>query len=379
MTSRWLLTGALALAACTDARQIVLSIDTTARVPCDIDRIRVVAKAAGTTVFDQSLNGDRLPVTVTLLDDTPNGSFQVDISGLKGDAEMMRTSGSLQFSSHKAIQSVLLAPTCTPDAHCELADAMADGAASPATPRLSCGAHVTRYSGSMAPDSFLENPCNVPGAVRLFPSGGGPPVQRMDMELEDKLRGADFQFYGRPIRQIWVAKDGYLSFTQDNPDPDGHRLPGSLDLDIKHVGPPPPLQSVMAFWDTLSVRPMGVCYVLDGAAPYRQLRVTWAGACLTDTCTTDNLNFTITLEETSHRIVLTYGDMVAGNSAGAHGLYATVGLVDDPIGCPAEECSLATGLCKGSNTPCGYSQVFSDMIQPDKPPNMQFLPVVDPE
>jgi hypothetical protein len=375
MTSRWLLAGALALAACTDSRQIVLSIDTTAGVPCDIDRIRVVAKAAGTTTFEQPLKSGRLPITVTLLDDTPDGSFQLDISGLKGDVEVMRISGPLQFSGTKAIEPVLLAATCTPDAPCALADAMADGAASPATSQVACP-NVTRYSGSMALESFVDA-CKVPGFGKVFEDGSTSPVRLMNLESE--LLNSGFRFYGQQIHQIWVAKDGYLSFTQDTPDPNGVLLPGPLDRDIKHIGSPPPQRSVMAFWNTLSLSSTGVCYALEGTPPNQQLRVTWPGACLTDTCTTDNLNFTITLEESSQRIVLTYGTMTAGNADGARGINATVGLVDSATGCPVEECALATGLCKDGVTPCGYSQVFSKTVQEPRVQNWQFVPIPDPE
>ena len=63
MSSRWFVTGSLALVACTSPRQLVLSIDTTAGVPCDIDRIRIVATSLKTTTFERSLVGAHLPVT----------------------------------------------------------------------------------------------------------------------------------------------------------------------------------------------------------------------------------------------------------------------------------------------------------------------------
>jgi hypothetical protein len=198
------------------------------------------------------------------------------------------------------------------------------------------------------------------------------------MDLESALAGSTFQFYGRPIRQVWVAKDGYVSFAQDSPDPDGALQPGAFDRDIAHMGLPPPRLSVMAFWDSLSLRPFGVCYEIDGEAPHQQLRFTWESACLTPMCGTDDLNFTITLDETTQRVALNYDRMYAGNADGANGLNATVGLVDDATGCAVKDCVLATGLCAGSSTPCGYSQVFSNTIQSPQVPNMQFIPVVDP-
>jgi len=377
MISRCLFVGALALAACTNARQIVLSIDTTAGVPCDIDRIRVVATAAGTTTIDQTLKGERLPVSVTLLDDTPNGNIQVDIFGYKGDIEVMHATGPLQFSSHRVDEPVLLEPTkCRPDAPCPLSEAMAAGAESPSAARLACGANVARYSASAGLDSFVDA-CQVPNSGKVLMTGSSVPVRLPD--LEPALLASGFQFYGRPIHRIWVAKNGYIAFSQDNPDPNGVLLPGPLDRDIRHAGAAPPQQSVMVFWDMLTLHPTGVCYELDGAPKSQQLRVTWNGACLTTVCATDNLNFTITLEETTGRIALTYGTMAAGNPEGARGINATVGLVNDATGCPAEDCSLATGLCKDGVMSCGYSQVFSNTLQDPGAPNMQFVPVADPD
>ncbi len=210
----------------------------------------------------------------------------------------------------------------------------------------------------------------------------------IDLALDSVLMGSGFQFYGRPINKIWASKDGYISFSPDNPDPGGTLTPGALDRNITGVGAPPPQQSIMAFWDTLGLQDAmnnavgKVCYVFEGGGGNRQFRLTWEHACATLPCTSsDNLNFTITLEELSHRVVLNYGTMKAGNPDRALGINATVGLVHDAIGCPADECKLATGLCKDGVTPCGYSQEFSDTVQMSqdmqmsKVPDMQFVPI----
>jgi len=114
----------------------------------------------------------------------------------------------------------------------------------------------------------------------------------------------------------------------------------------------------------------------------QQLRVTWGHTCLTQPCnsvdSSDSLNFTITLDESTKRITLTYGTMVAGNTDRVRGATATVGLANDVTNCPVEECVLATGLCKGSATPCGYSQVFSNTVQDMGISNLQFTPIIDP-
>jgi len=367
MIPRSLVVATLAAAACSAPHQITLSIDTAAGVPCDIDRIRVVATATGTATEDHRLSGAQLPVSVTLLDDTPSGNFQLTISAFKGDVEVMRTSGPLRFSDHGATEAVWLDPRCTPDAPCMLADSMAAGASPPVDARFAC-----RYGATPGLETFVDA-CNAPGFTSVLTSGSPVPVRLT--ALEPELLASQFQFYGRPIRQIWVARDGYLSFAPDNPDPTGVLTPGALDRDINHLGQPPPQQSVMAFWDTLTLRANGVCYSLQGDAPNQQLRVTWEHVCLTSVCGADDLNFTITVDEGSQRVVIAYGTMSAASSDGAHGGNATVGLVNDATGCPADECALDTGLCKDKVTPCGYSQVFSKAVQSPGVPNTQFVPI----
>ena len=372
MISRWLLAGSLVLVACTSPRQIVLSIDTTLGVPCDIDRIRIVVKSARTTTFERSLNGARPPVAITLLDETATGAFDLEISGLHGDVEALRAFGPMQFSGHEETQTVVLGASCTVATPCPLSAVMSAGATSP-------GARgVCQYAGSPALDSF-EDACSVPGNTAVAVSGATGPIP---LALDDVLPGSGFQFYGRPIGKIWVSKDGYVSFTPDSPDPDGGLTPGPLDRNITGMGAAPPPQSVMVFWDTLSFRDAmnvavgKVCYVLEGSGDNRQFRLTWKHACVTQPCTpSDDLNFTVTLEERSHRVVLNYGDMKASNADRAQGINATVGLVHDAIGCPADECKLATGLCQDGVTPCGYSQAFTDTVQMPKVPDMQFVPI----
>jgi hypothetical protein len=372
MISRWLLAGSLALAACAQPRQLVLSIDTAVGVPCDIDHVRITTKNTRSTVFERSLQGAQLPVSITLLDDTPDGTFDLEVSGLKGGREVLRASGSLEFSSHTGTETVLLDPKCTADAPpCTLSDAMSAGAASPVTARATC-----RYGATKALDSSPDA-CMVPNHGMVpFDTTHKPIVPVALTALEPQLASSGFRFYGQPIRRIWVAKDGYISFTQNSPDPGGVLIPGPLDRDITHMGEPPPLQSVMAFWDTLSLSAAGVCYDLEGAQNNQLLHLTWNHACLTSTCTaTDNLTFTITLEEATQRVLLTYGNMTADNMERAHGATATVGVVKDAAGCPADECALGTGLCKDGATPCGYSQVFSSTYQDPIEPNMQFVPI----
>ncbi|TMQ09815.1 MAG: hypothetical protein E6J90_10765 [Deltaproteobacteria bacterium] len=373
MTSTTWLALALAVAACTDPRKLVLSIDTNAGVPCDIDRVRIRASASETTTFERSLDAAHLPISVTLLDETTEGRFDVEITGLKSGVEVMQVSDSLQFG-RDATQPVMLDLQCTADQHCKLSGAMSAGSAAPSASRFQCGPSVLRYTAAMT-SADATDACSVPmaHAGKVLGDGSRGPVRLT--ELEPLLPGFGFQFYGQPIHQIWVARDGYVSFGHDNPDPAGDLVPGPFDRNLVRGGTPPPPHAVMAFWDKMSTSSMGVCYELNGPRGAQSLRLAWTHACLTQPCGSDNLNFMITLDESTQQIVLSYGPMAATPPERAAGATATVGLVDDAPACPVDQCVRETGLCKDGATPCSYSQVFSSTVQAGGVPNMRFSPV----
>lgn len=362
-------------AACTEPRKLVLSIDTNAGVPCDIDRVRIRATASRTTTFERSLDGAHLPLGVELLDETANGSFDAEIVGLRGDTEVMQVSGTLRFDAAMVTQRVMLPIECTADANCGLSGAAMGSAAPPDHERFQCGPAVQRYA-AVTTSRDPTDVCNVPTphAGKVAASAGPAPVRLTD--LEPLFPGFHFQVYGQAIHQIWVSRSGYVSFNGNQGDPSGTLAPGAFDRNIRKQGPPPPPLSVMAFWDKLTMSSGGVCYELDGAPGSQILRIAWTHGCLTDPCGTDNLNFAITLDESNQQIWLSYGEMTATPSERGRGATATVGLVDDATGCTADQCSLDTGLCK-DGTPCGYSQVFSGVAQPAPGgvASMRFTPI----
>lgn len=372
MKQTWWLAVSLMLVACTEPRRLVLSIDTNAAIPCDIDRVQIRAMASGTTMFERSVDGTKLPIIVTLLDDTPSGNFMLEVTGLKGDAAVMRVSGPLQFSSREVTQPVMLDIKCSVDNPCALSEAMSAGATAPLSPaRFQCFPTVRRFVASMTSEGFV-NACNVlaPHSGNVLMTGNQK-TARID-DLDSVLPGFGFQFYGQQIHQIWVGRNGYISFGRDDPDPHGDLVPGPLD---REIGPPPPPHSVFAFWDTLTLGASGVCYELEGSPKSQLLRVTWSQACLTSSCSPGNLNFTITLDESTQRVVLSYNIM---NPTDADkGGHATVGLFDEAPACPADQCKLDTGLCQDGVTPCDYSQVFSKTVQANGVPNMQFGPIIE--
>jgi hypothetical protein len=366
---------ALALAACAQPRKLVLQIDTNAGVPCDIDKVAVRATAAGTTMFETTLEGGHLPAFVTLLDGTPSGTFMLELTGLKGGTPVMQVSGQAQFSGSETNQPVMLDLNCPPEVQCGLAGAMAAGSAAPSgVTRFQCGPDVQRYDGEMTGEGFVDA-CSVPGKLTgaVLMDGTSGPVE-LD-KLEPSLPGFNFQFFGQPLHKIWVSRDGYISFQHSNPDPGHVLVPGPFDTALKGVGAAPPPQSVMAFWDSITLGTAGVCWEIEGNSPGQLIRVTWSRACLTTPCGSGNVSATVTLDESLRRIVLSYN--INATNERERGQNATIGLVNDATGCTTDQCVLSTGLCMGSNKPCGYSQVFSKALQPSGVKNYQFTPLTN--
>jgi hypothetical protein len=370
---RMLFCAAFALAACTQPRKLVLEIDTNAGVPCDIDKVAVRATAAGTTMFETTLEAAHLPAFVTLLDGTPSGSFMLELTGLKGSAPVMKVAGELHFSGSETSQPVMLDLNCPVDgSSCGLSGAMAAGSAAAAgITRFQCGPNVQSYAAAPTGEGFVDA-CSVPGKLTgsVLMDGTSGPVE-LD-KLEPFLPGFNFQLFGQPIHKIWVSRDGYISFQRTNPDPGHVLVPGPFDTGLKGIGAAPPGQSVMAFWDSITLGATGVCWEIEGNSPGQLIRVTWSHACLTTPCGSGNLNATITLDESLRRIVLSY--MITATGDRERGQNATVGLVNDATGCTTDQCVLDTGLCMGTNKPCGYSQVFSKVLQTGGLRNFQFTP-----
>lgn len=370
---------AVCLAACASHKEITLSIDTTAGVPCDIDAIQISAKGATQSTLTRAISPGTLPLTITLSDETSDNGFQLDVVGLKANHPVLRKSGQLAFNGD--IAYVMLEPECLAglDTPCQLPALVADTTpAPPAAPRYGCGA-VARYIPQPGAAVFLDTcklpvdtttPNNLTGAVPF--AANHEPVEITD--LEPLLADAKFRFYGQPIHHVWVDRHGYLSVGETTPDVGNSHPPLAFD-DKDHQ---PPTQAMMVFWDNLTASDQGVCYSLDGEPGIRTLRVTWSNTCLVDTCSpNESLNFTAVLYEHTQRVDFTYGAMTSANANSAAGATATVGIVNQAPGCMVDQCDRTTGLCKDGKTPCSYVEVFSKAAQAGGVQNVGFEPMFD--
>lgn len=371
MNLKYLVIGALSLAACSDPPTIELQIDTTAGVPCDIDKIRVRAKGSQQSMFEKDIKGVRLPLVVKLSDETDNGQFELEVVGVNGTQEVLKTSGMLQFSSSNLTQRVVLEATCTTEKPCAIDQANPPTAVAV---RSQCGDLVRNYNMMPSSEPFIDA-CTIPGtnSGNVLNALGAKGAAKLGLS-DEALAAFNFRFYGQPVRQVWAHEDGYIAFTPDSPDANNDLDPGSFDRDLRGVGVPPPRLSAMIFWDGLTIGPMGICYALDGSPGNQKLRVTWAGTCQTSMCISDNLNFSIVLDERTQVVSFTYGPMTAANMTRAQGATATVGIVNEAKGCTVDKCNNLTGLCD-NGTPCGYSQEFSNVQQSGGVKSMDFVPV----
>ena len=244
----------IAAAACgSDRAQIILSVDTSVGVPCEIDSIQIRAGATEDSVLDKQLTGGLLPLTVTLEDDTPGGTFDLVVSGLKGTTELLRAEGTLQFGAGEPLAaSIVLESSCASGAPCALPALERFTEAPPPATRSQCGELVRRYLPGPATETFRDV-CTVPGQntgkVLTTP---GENLAQLPLSVS-ALEDFSFEFYGQPIRQIWASRDGYLAFTPTSPDPQNDLDPGAFDRDLVGLGVPPPKQGVFAFWDDLTL------------------------------------------------------------------------------------------------------------------------------
>ena len=391
--------------------EVIVTVDVSAGIPCDIDAIEIRAENSGVVeTVSGVVMAAGLPASASIVTD---GSDVVDVEvvGIRAGVEVLQAMSRVSTIKGESIHlAITLANECTLGSPC-----VVDGSALPAFTSVpgpvgprectacvpadpaveacngvdddcdgnvdegACVAPIERYTYEDVSgfESFVDA-CTVPGASRgvILESANEqesltPELVRM--ELGDM--GFDFSFYGAPIEAVWVGDNGYVAFTPDAPNSIGTIEPGPLDT----AGVP--RSAVFPFWEKLETRPTGVCVTLSDAAARRRLLITWTNVCFTPCGASDRLTFTVALEEDSNRVLFLYGNMEAGDPARARGNAATVGITGPQS--PADRACTPTqcgqdGLCMtGDNMgqPCGFTQVFSRAAQPGSLPLLEFTPV----
>ena len=118
--------------------------------------------------------------------------------------------------------------------------------------------------------------------------------------------GFEFDLYGRTSSTLYVADDGYVSFSPiSNPSPLKYCLPSRRAAN----------DVVAAFWDDLYLPAGGSVYtLLEGTAPNRRFTIEWVGVP-NYPGTGGGATFEITLFETTNQILVQYQSTLFGNGA----------------------------------------------------------------
>lgn len=374
MRTRWFPLTALALASCSGSghKQIELSIDSNAAAPCDVDRIVIVANpdvSTRQTAIARDLGSSSFPISLTLDDETSSDpSFVLEVRLLKGRQEVRRArpQNPLRFDTDSQGTNYMFVDiddkSCAGTPHCT---ASLDKEPQPVD-RSQC---VSHYSSSPGGGTFVSA-CETSHSTALE---GGKHAEELDLP---ELAGSGLRFYGRLVRHVWAHKNGFLSFGLTDSDVIEAAYPGPFDRALNELGAPPPVLSAMPFWDELTLPDTGICYSLVNG----KLSVTWAEACVTLPCKdsagkdTSDLNFTFEINQ-GGVVTFAYGDMTPTSADRVEAADATIGLVLDAAqGCDSGACIAETGLCRGSDTPCGYSQVLSSTVTDLSHSSFSFTP-----
>lgn len=421
-------------AGCTkSATQIVVAVDTTLGIPCEVDALEIdfAGPASMDGVGRQSLVSTSLPATVTLVPESGTPEVVVDVRLLAAGTVAATATATVAFVDggsrllHIVLDDTCAGTGCTFDQSDLLPFEGVPAAASPTSCTdsgpptdggMDSGAPVDSGADACVPTSETcdgeDQDCDgdVDEDMGLCGPGeaceGGVCVEQVerytaettDFEvfqsacssvgfIERTLVSADemeadfsmelpfpFEYYGEEVAKIWVGDNGYVTFGAAAPERTAPILRAPLD------DPQAPRPGVSVFWDGLETSAMGVCFASTGVEGAKRLIITWEEACferVSSNCTTANrLSFSVIIEQGTNKIYFVYGPMIAEPSEidRARGQTATIGVANEAaVGCPHADCSLM-GLC-GDGTPCGYTQAAYRTTEPMGVPNRVFTPV----
>ncbi len=162
------------------------------------------------------------------------------------------------------------------------------------------------YTRGPSPQSF-QSICGTPGRT-LWLANADDETVSLSMPFA-------FEFYGAPFTQVGIGVNGMVSF-------------GPASTEFFNYGLPYPQipNTLFAFWDDLSTRSPGICTLVRGLAPTRQLVVQWSDAYFYGSNTpATSLNFQAVLAETRNTLDVLYGTM-QGEGSRASGSSATIGI-----------------------------------------------------
>jgi hypothetical protein len=352
---------ALLLAACAPATELIVTVDTTFGVPCTIDGLQIEATGGGATrSVEVALTGADLPGSIAVATDGEARDATITVTGLRGGEPFALARDTVKFDDDSALElRFVLDRSCVPGP-CPSVGAGGFTGLPPPVERRGCGDEA--YARTADPQFVIRDACDMDAEVSGVVLAGDPDAD--EREVPSPLSPAvpfPFRFYGERVEQLWVGSNGYVGFGAEPP----HALQGDVGAP-RSLGEPGgfPGRGVLAFWDNLRLGARGICFAMSGEAPERLLWITWKEACFSAGPTLcgapaqGTLTFSVGLEETTDRVYVGYGTMVAAGAVDdrAKGNAATIGITNAAErGCPASACQ-PDGTC-GDGRPCGYTEI----------------------
>lgn len=355
------------LLACADPTEVVVYVDTQLGVPCQVDKLLVTVTGDGAPVVREADPRTALQ-SVTVLSDGGGAGFAVRVDALKAGQVVASGTAEVVFvDGARRVLPIVLGESCRA-APCDFTGSVADFAQPTPAARTSCEGIASRYRVSASGLVSGEDACTFPAVTAPTDVLGNIKDQEVAVDEAGLVQalgeGFDFRFYGERIQKVWVSGDGYVSF--------GATAPRSLTTQVLNTAitaSGAPRSGVAAFWDSLDFKAQGkVCVGLQSAGDVDTLWITWKDACFraSGACNpSDDLTFSVGLEEKSNRVIVSFAEMRADDPDRARGLQAVLGLLS-PGGkrCELDQCDAREGLCSDGVTPCGYTQVFAREAQP---------------
>jgi hypothetical protein len=368
----------LMLAGCADPTEVVVFVDTTLGVPCEVDTLRINVQGSGDGVEREVPAADG-QVSWTILKDSGGDEFTVNAYAVKAGRVVASGTAIVEFGEALSRQvDLVLGPSCM-DAVCDFSDRIADLGNPSAAQRESCEGKASRYTYAATSLVTVLDACDLEaGPFQDFVDLSNDEVPVDDTELTGMMSSSfDFRLYGQKVERAWVSDDGYVSFGSAPVGATFDRVTNTEGL----TSPGHPSFAVVPFWDNLAFLSGGrACVAMNSSSGRDTLWITWKDACLGPACAaTDQIEFSVGLEEVSNRIIVGFESMSSTTEPDrALGAQAVVGIIreDDPA-CAASECN-AMGLCSDGVTPCGFTQIFARQAQQQNwPATYVFDPVAE--
>lgn len=160
----------------------------------------------------------------------------------------------------------------------------------------------------------------------------------------------DFDFYGQPVREVALSRNGYLLMGTTAPDV-------SLNQAIPHTSMFAPAAFIAPWWDSFAPSiTTRYSWRVSGTAPTRAATFEFFDAALPST--TSRVSMQVTLFESTGVIRFSYGTAVPASASGSVGLQRARG-----EGLSALQCSTTTGSCTTANWPASSVITFVPRFQ----------------